>query len=885
MSKSSAKIGEIMLAPLGAGNKKTKVKILETQGSFAKVEYVDPLVRQELGNKSVLVKKNTLEKIGLVKVGNKIEPKNWVAQNMKEFPDWINTVFLPYRVGEKANRNKKEFTTYQKLIRDYLQTNSPYRGLLLYHGLGSGKTCSSIAVAESINNNVIVLSPATLKSNYVTALKGDPVCGLSKYKNNESLLDEKYTFISYNAPNTLEQLDKISSLDNHVIVIDEVHNLISMMVTKSKKGPEIYRRLMEAKNVKIVALSGTPIINYPFEIALLGNILRGYIELPTFFIKDAKSLESQVMMLKSKIGSLEEIDFIDHNQRYLYFYLKVKSWEPKFDEVMKKIMEEASKIGMVLQYLETKRFTLYPEDEDEFREYFIEETSEGELLKNLDLLKRRMLGLISYYRGGKAEYYPTVNPVKFEEVEMSNWQFNGSEFSYAAVRDVEKDKEKTGAMQKLLGKVATTKSKEGATKKVSSLFKVFSRQFSNFVFPADIERPFVRKFLHNARVKKLEKKSKKSNSAAAELEELQKENKRMEEGNFNSKDRSIIEKALKELGDKKEEYLVDTPDGLQKYSPKMAKILENINKSVGKVIVYSTFRTLEGIGIFELVLQANGYQRLDVDNPGKNSSKPKYAIYSGVEDEDYKEKVVKIYNSKENAYGEILKCLMISAAGAEGLDLKATRQVHIMDPYWHDVRIDQVIGRANRFMSHIDLPEKDRTVDVFRYMSVLPKGAKYEEKESTDQYIYEIAMKKLRVTEEIKRTLKEIAVDCVLNAVDNEKDIRCFSFGLDARGLAYKADLKEDYVYGKTEIGTKTVSKKLEPMFLDSDNNLIWADKKKKKLCYFNNKECKNPLEKAPKKVRKVGVDMKTLEVFDIEGVSYGNLIKLGIVSENGKLV
>ena len=72
---------------------------------------------------------------------------------------------------------------------------------------------------------------------------------------------------------------------------------------------------------------------------------------------------------------------------------------------------------------------------------------------------------------------------------------------------------------------------------------------------------------------------------------------------------------------------------------------------------------------------------------------------------------------------------------------------------------------------------------------------------------------------------------------------------------------------------------------MDGDNNLIWADKKRKKLCYFNNKECKNPLESAPKKVRKVGVDMKTLEVFDVEGVSFGNLVKLGEVSVEGKLV
>ena len=186
----------------------------------------------------------------------------WVSQNMKEFPEWINTKYIKYRIKQVENKSTKwDYRPFQKFIRDYLSIDSPYRGILLYHGLGSGKTCSSIAVAEHLKTkkNVIILCPGSLRTNYITALMGD--CGVDYTDKDYSRI---YTFISYNAPNTLEQLQKISSLDNHTIIIEEVHNLISMMVTKSKKGPEIYRMLMEAKNVKIVGLSGTPIINYPF---------------------------------------------------------------------------------------------------------------------------------------------------------------------------------------------------------------------------------------------------------------------------------------------------------------------------------------------------------------------------------------------------------------------------------------------------------------------------------------------------------------------------------------------------------------------------------------------------------------------------------------------
>jgi hypothetical protein len=60
--------------------------------------------------------------------------------------------------------------------------------------------------------------------------------------------------------------------------------MIGGLYGSSKQGKELYDKLLEAKNVKIVALSGTPIINDPFECAILFNILRGFIELTYYRI-------------------------------------------------------------------------------------------------------------------------------------------------------------------------------------------------------------------------------------------------------------------------------------------------------------------------------------------------------------------------------------------------------------------------------------------------------------------------------------------------------------------------------------------------------------------------------------------------------------------------
>jgi len=74
--------------------------------------------------------------------------------------------------------------THQKIVRDYINLYTPYRGLLLYHGLGSGKTCTSIAIAEGMKDHkkIIVMTPASLRRNYYEQLKK---CGDPMYKKNQ----------------------------------------------------------------------------------------------------------------------------------------------------------------------------------------------------------------------------------------------------------------------------------------------------------------------------------------------------------------------------------------------------------------------------------------------------------------------------------------------------------------------------------------------------------------------------------------------------------------------------------------------------------------------------------------------------------------------------
>ena len=269
--------------------------------------------------------------------------EEWMPANRKAFPDWINTKFSKHlSTGVKTKTVKPSgqpgLFPHQRLISDYMSDNSPYRGLLLYHGLGSGKTCNSIAVAEGLKRSmkVFVFLPASLRPNYVAELKycGDEAyylqqhwvfdrcsekskkaveyqtsrnipakvfrkikgCwvssrGTANFKSLtseqqeqihfqlEAMIAENYEFVHYNGLRKTH-LDKWETLvknpfNHKLIIIDEVHNFISRVVGGGDIGKRLYKLLLEAEGARFILLSGTPMINYPHESGILLNLLRG----------------------------------------------------------------------------------------------------------------------------------------------------------------------------------------------------------------------------------------------------------------------------------------------------------------------------------------------------------------------------------------------------------------------------------------------------------------------------------------------------------------------------------------------------------------------------------------------------------------------------------
>ena len=903
-----------------------------------------------------------------------------------------------------------EVYEYQKFVREYMRGASPYRGLLVYHGLGSGKTCSAIATAEALfsvsKKKIIVMTPFSLRDNFIrevtfcgfrhfrlqnhwVPLEKTPIVALfaseilslpqdflkkattiwvpdfEKPPNVNELstqerqdvmkqlttqVTSRIEFINYNgiSASKLKEIacrpldaDGNGYFDNKVIVVDEIHNLTRLMqgtiepyltsipglkrkvplepiapghwepalckkvtdpkrpyLTNYKRGYLLYRLLEGARNSKIIGLSGTPLINFPEEIAILVNLLGGYIHTASFTIGPASEANKKAVQTILKAHpriDFEEVELQGINMSVLVTALpdgmikaidtagvlgvqRSKAPTQSLAEILPEILEQIKAKGLkLLRPAEFKSEPLLPPVGEEFRNIFLE--ADGTTLKNKIVLRKRLQGLVSYYRGSKKELMPTVTKDELVRVPFTPY----AQAEYLRVRGEElkqqmeqkqKQKPTAGGVAGKMGNLVA-ELYELAKMKSPNSYRMFSRQTCNFAFPEGITRPRPRnqaeaiaeigkdKDIVEADVDPLGQSAKEliilegddesADAAEAEDEMLDKaEAEAFKEteaasGGAEAAEAGAGEEAeegeifIKELepvaalgatvaaGEPKktltamnvikqqqakmaveckrglgpgERYLDATkraktclgtfatprlrlypmgrkvaneiaaftppnPEGLIKYSPKYAAILQRILEGKGSSLVYSQFLDMEGIGIFLTVLKINEFQPIVIEDnkftaetikslkrPGVN----RFLSFTGGETRENRSLALKVFNAKfspsddgttgsftdlpqemsdvlveagfkGNLRGELCRVFCITSAGAEGLSLKNVRRVHIMEPYWNPVRTDQVKGRAVRICSHIDLqhsevPEdNERTVEVYTYCSTFAPEA------------------------------------------------------------------------------------------------------------------------------------------------------------------
>lgn len=196
------------------------------------------------------------------------------------------------------------------------------RGLLVYHTPGMGKTLAAVAVADHFRAQgrvVIFMAPLSLHENFRASMR--KYYGMKKLPGLEHNVQQIY-FVSTNASNMFEQVarimtkarerrratdegrdadqlaDQLSGMDaqltgvvprgskekfllnlnNTCIIVDECHDLANSITNLSSNASKLYGSIVRARDIKLLFLTGTPIVNDPFEIVPLLNMLRGYLD-------------------------------------------------------------------------------------------------------------------------------------------------------------------------------------------------------------------------------------------------------------------------------------------------------------------------------------------------------------------------------------------------------------------------------------------------------------------------------------------------------------------------------------------------------------------------------------------------------------------------------
>uniref|UniRef100_A0A6C0F7I3 Helicase n=1 Tax=viral metagenome TaxID=1070528 RepID=A0A6C0F7I3_9ZZZZ len=172
-----------------------------------------------------------------------------------------------------------------------------------------------------------------------------------------------------------------------------------------------------------------------------------------------------------------------------------------------------------------------------------------------------------------------------------------------------------------------------------------------------------------------------------------------------------------------------------KPSPKVFQMLEKVKNANKPVVVYSNYIS-KGVKMFQTLL--------DKDNITSR-------LFTGSTSAKDKKKIVEDYNNRK------FDVLCLSRSGSEGLDLKRTREVHIMEPFWNNSQLDQVIGRAVRYKSHENMPNNEKNVDIYHWYSVYSKRSSSKDI-SADKFLINMSKSKQELINKFIEATKEASV-------------------------------------------------------------------------------------------------------------------------------
>jgi len=760
-----------------------------------------------------------------------------------------------------------ELQPHQLFVKTFLSSETPYKSILLYHGLGSGKTCSAIGICEEHRDNsiakkkIIIIASPNVQDNFKLQLfdkrklkkehgawKNDACIGDKLLREisatggmsvNEDqieaqvkeIINTNYEFMGYTqfanmvtlmTEKVLKTILKTSSeeikqrlvaealnkeFSDRLIVIDEVHNLrIAEDAVKKDSSIHLMSVVRASENLRLVLLSATPMYNNYTEIIWLINLMnandrRGEIKIEEVFHKgtwrkDPSGAEvGKELFIRKCTGY---ISFVRGENPYTFPFRVYPSAFSK---------EYAHTVPFYTFDLSDgeDNCVLIPYPKFQLNGLPIPAPAEEERRNTIKLT----LSTIGSYQ--MLAYKCIMHNIK-----------NSVLFNSENAKAVFEDMESFGytLLQKPIEALNIVFPVEG----LNARAKLVPPSKKNaFVDPSDVPVNVVGEFAEEDINKSAVDEDEGQMEGGGKGTTKQKQKEKEKEGDdddeplisgfnlsnligkkglMNTMNFEETEKAFSEgTFEYKPAILKSAKRGrifaqnkIGKYSSKISKICNCIldpktNKlSEGIILIYSQY-IYSGLIPMALALEEMGFTRHGANINSTLFKTPpreplliegalkgraaKYVMITGDKRlSPNNDTAIKALTEKSNADGNEIKIVLISKAGSEGVDLKAVRQIHIIDPWYNMNRIEQIIGRGVRNFSHKDLPFAKRNVEIFLHATLLKDkkdeelGDEYQqenEKEAADLYVYRTSEKKAQQIGIVSRVLKENAVDCVVN--------------------------------------------------------------------------------------------------------------------------
>ena len=610
---------------------------------------------------------------------------------------------------------------YQHFIGQFLSYRTPYRSALLYHGVGVGKTCSAITITEALLSSQIttepmvwVIMPQALKNSF------------------------KSQVFNIDDFDTLDGLTNQCTDQNYIKLLN---------IYKSTLDKENREKLKS--ELKALLKTRYNIFTYDrFAKYIKDNYTNKIVENKVIIIDEAHNIRSTNTKVKDTYLALMKCLEKGVNNR-----LVLLSATPMYNEP-RDILEL-----LKLLLINDKRSHILQEHKKLFnnKTFTIDDANVAELIRNLSGR------YISYLKGKNPFTFalklnPSISGIKVLEDAPTRDMTN------KAIK-----KEYLGWLKNIDDEIVISVLGDAQKKLVDSL--------ENIEFAGDVDDD--------------DEGTSESGDVSDDSDDSddEKQNNNMKllqpmnivydndigiKGfyNFFSKTKDTDPIELKYTEGYKNALLPDE-DHLGKYSGKFLNVCNFIRKSKGIVVIYSRF-LISGIIPIAICLEHLGYSREGTNNILKNAEivkdkpvyegirNPKYCILTS-DKKEYMgntkiDDLIKIINSDANHDGAKIKVILITPVASEGLSFYNTREIHLIEPWYHFNRADQIIGRGIRNCRHNRLGIEKRNVSVFMHASVNEDA----NRESIDINAFRISTRKYIESKKVDKLIMDNAVDCHL---------------------------------------------------------------------------------------------------------------------------